>query len=452
MQTLPYLDKSIIQIGQFINTHSKGKLNASSFLFSCRLDLERLAFSYINSPQLGYELDDQYKDFIQAKLNYRSISLCGFYSKINHILSNTTSRSDYLVSFLNGDSHNGGQRPVLLQNEDERLVLKITDPRTSLIYNTILYKSYENLGISTPTSRIIHDHNYNYQISPYLHHQLTNTDDKIENYALCLGAHLATSYFLQMTDLHIENVITSDGQPHVVDTECLLYEDYARSSTALDRMMNTGLVGPKKSLSGICGGESPISRLELVLNQNGSSHYCKNSATPNNRITDSCGKIVPVSKYKELITYSFLQSYKLIEHKKKDFIRTIRPSVLTDVRTRYLVRTTAHYKTVMDRMYSPSQSSPHDLYLDSTISAFQASGHIPKAVDPKLINLEIVDLLAGDIPFFWACPKGRKILHRSGRAMSHPTLPPFKCRLEKSISTHSTKDLESLLDYLHNYL
>lgn len=451
MHSLPHLHTSMRRISQFIGEHSKGKLNADSFLLSCRESLERSAFSYVNSSRLGYQLDDQYKDFIRRNLNLRAGFFCDLYLKINHALSNWGSQSQYMVSFLDGDSHNKGQRPILLQRGEKKWVLKITDPRTSLIYNSILYRVYESLCIPLPVLKIVHDRDYSYQITPYLQSQPTHTHEEIENYARCLGAHLATSYFLSMTDLHIENVMTCSGYPHIIDTECMLC-DYDDLPSKVDQLIHTGLIAPKKNLSGICGGDNPISKLELTLSKSGSTRYTENKATPSNRISDKSGKIAPISSYKKPVLDSFIKSYEFINRKKNELVGSIDPLITDSVRTRFLIRTTAHYKTVVDRIYSPSKSGPHDLYLESTLSAFRASGHIPEIIDPKLMEIEIIDLLAGDIPFFWACPQGGKIMHWSGIAMNLPTILSFKNRLERAVFKHSMKDLDNLNNHLKNYL
>ena len=263
---------------------AQSPIDQNSFLTASEQDLQKLAFSYNHANLMEVNSDTRYHTFSQSHLLDRAKSLILFHSRISNILHARKKSKDYQISFLNGDSHNGGQRPVFLENSNERFVLKLTDPRPSLLYNHCLDYIYRALDFPAPILNIEHDCLLSYQITPYLENTKASCKILIEDYGYSLGIHLCLSYFLQITDLHFENVLVNDGYPHIIDTECMLYDFYGSMSSSAFRLLNTGLIAPNSALSGIKGGDAEVANLELHLDDNQNVKYTQKNLSFDNRI------------------------------------------------------------------------------------------------------------------------------------------------------------------------
>ncbi|WP_166360197.1 DUF4135 domain-containing protein [Pseudomonas akapageensis] len=435
-----------------ISKYKRDQIDPTSFLKAAEQDLKKLAFSYKHALLIGPKPDSQYHAFIENKLIGRAKTLSLFYSRLSDILHSKRKNEKYQISFLNGDSHNGGQRPVILKNSNERVVLKLTDPRASLLYNHCLDYIHQALEFPAPALNIEHDDLLSYQITPYLENTKVACKKKIENYGYSLGIHLCLSYFLQITDLHFENVLADDGHPYIIDTECMFYHFYGAMSSSAFRLLNTGLVAPKRSLSGIKGGDAEVSNLELHLDKNKNIKYIQKNLVFDNRIKNPKGEIIEIEMYKKHILSGFAATYKLIADHKLSIIQSANPAIISKLKTRLLIRTTAHYKTVIDRIYTPNQTLKFEDYAESTLSSFCRSGSLISNIDDALIEKEINDIIHADIPFFWACPSGRKIMHRSGIAMVSPEITDLETRIRNAIDTFSITDLESLSKLIEEHL
>jgi len=395
------LERNALQnLSHILHNRPNQQINLDSFLASCEADLGQLSFSYKNSELCGASLHPDFIAFLQNRLQNRIQLLANFHAKLSHVLHDGRRGNRMNVTFLNGDSHNSGQRPVLLESDGVRSVLKFTDPRTTLTYNTLLQAAQQHSGLPPCALQVRYNNSYRFQISPYLEHSSSLDANAAEIYGHMLGIHLAVSYFLQMTDLHFENVITSEGIPYVVDTECMLYGFYDYPTPSDFRLMNTGLIAPKKSLSGIAGGDEAVSNIELHINKANQVKYTQDNRAFQNRLHDKEGARIPIKSYKNYIISGFRESFTFLLNNKLRLINEIPAPIILKFRTRFLFRTTAHYKTVVDRIHSPNRDGSHSKYLESTLSDFCRSGFLPQKINDQVIIKEITDLLMATSRFF----------------------------------------------------
>lgn len=446
------LERSAMEtLSTIINSQSNKSILTQSYLEACKIELAKFCFSYRYAEQSGSELGQDYVSFLKSRLRKRVQLLARFHIKISAILERTNLGKGLHVTFLNGDSHNSAQRPLLLETENGRFVIKLTDPRTTLIYNDVLSAIQRGCGLSVEALQVDYDSSYHYQISPYLEHSNSSAINAHEYYGYLLGIHLTTSYFLQMTDLHFENVLTSSGIPYIIDTECMLYGFYGHSTSSPFRLMNTGLIAPTKRLSGINGGSENVSEIALNIKDKKVRYTHKNNIF-HNRITDEHGQIIPTDAYKKNIISGFRDSYLFLAANKLEIINSVPSDHLFGFRTRFLIRTTAHYKTVIDRIFSPNLNGRHSRYLESTLSTFSRSGFLPDEINNATLVNEVNDLLDGDIPYFWVGSADHDIYHHTKVTMKYSQIPNLRTRLDRAIQSYLKEDIDHLSTLLDDYL
>ena len=339
--------------------------------------------------------------FIQQLICTRLAMLFNFIGRCIPIMTkifNAPSVGKIECEFLAGDSHTGGRRPCLFRLNGDSYVLKFADPRTQHILNAAISIVEENLNFGLHFPEIVDQSSDEcWQILPMLNgHQISNLTD----FSSQIGAITAVAYFLEMTDIHLENLIVSDGKPMIVDSECIFYNHDRDTRSVRDRLYSTGLVSEDLSISAIKGGgDIPAFDIGNSL-EGGRLRYLKEARSNKNRAIDGNGDLLDLSGSSKDVVKAFSSALEVLT-KNSDVISDLVSSQAYDnLRTRFLVRPTAQYKCAMEMLFSPIRGD----CLSVRKNILSRLLNLPSFIDGMAVDAdrsEISDMLNGDVPYFY---------------------------------------------------
>lgn len=423
-----------------------GIIHPDGFIEAAINDIHRLFFMYRHAKKhSGHRVQPDYEAFLTERLIQRINHLQNFYHTVQNVLTPFYRGVRFDVRFLNGDSHHGAMRPLLFEDGHQKKVLKFTDPRSTQLYFSVLNQILARLGVDYPAPRLTCDEHHRWQIMDYL--QAPNSaayGEDISLYGYVLGVHLALSSVLRITDLHFENVLVSGAFPHVIDTECMLYDFLAEDVKEDFHLLNTGLLAASSAVSGIMAGEQSVTNLDMRVGASGDALYSQRQEHFGNRIYSTGGCPVPIGTYAHELRRGFCESYANLCAMKRELHGALHETFSQGLRTRFLVRTTAHYRTTVDMLYSPS-SVDHARHGANVKRIFRGSGAMIEGLPEAVVEREWSDIQQGDIPYFWIAADGGELYHRDECVMQSSSFRSIDERISRALHRLDAANLDQLL-------
>lgn len=299
---------------------------------------------------------------------------------------------------LDGDPHTKGSRPVLIKYGNKSYVVKFTDSRPYKILNTVLTYFANSLDTKMVIPNMLSSENNDWYMRPYLISKGQYNNHKITNFMYQLGIVTFTAYLLKMSDIHLENLICTEGTPSIIDAECMFY--HFKDDTLASQLIRTGLVSIEKRLSSIIGG-GKVTSLGLFIEKTGDINYITLKDKKENRIFDKKNRIIDPRAYMEKIISGFKDSYNLFIHNRLCIISNIQKLVDKDIRIRILLRYTRQYKVISDILNLPCHTL--EVYverLDIIRKDMEKTQGFFGKINLKTCSIEIKELLKGNVPYF----------------------------------------------------
>lgn len=286
---------------------------------------------------------------------------------------------------LTADSHNRGTRPLVFSTPKGDVVLKFADPRPYQLLASILGIMSRDLAVDLAPPTIFPDSANRWYLIPYIETNDACNAEDVTTFIFSLGVLTAVGYCLRMTDIHVENLIVSDGKPVIIDPECLLYH-FSKDDES-KRLLNTGLVAKSVHLSALRGGgtqEKPIMDLVLHFSSDGRLKYRKPSENIGNRAY-AAGEAIDPAEYVAPLLEGYRAAYQWFVVNSDTVADVINDFVCDDFRIRYLVRATSHYASVVHMLNLPVVDEYSD-HRDKIIQKFRESGHFPVDLSHSIIS------------------------------------------------------------------
>ncbi|EFL13761.1 conserved hypothetical protein [Streptomyces sp. C] len=273
------------------------------------------------------------------------------------------------------------------------------------------------------------------------------------------GALLALLHLVDGTDLHHENLIAVGAHPVLVDVETLFHPPLAGTATedpaarALhDSVYRVGLlpqllVGDHSALdvSAVGGGRAAVSpvvradwadagtdRMRLVRR---AGRFGESANRP--RLADG-GPVEPAA-HVEALCAGFRAGYTAVAATKEELLReTALLKAFAEDEVRVLVRPTWVYSTLLDESTHPALLKDAD-ERQRVLETLRTDA-LGRALAPDLVDEEIAQLWAGDVPLFTARP-GRDGLWGTGeRPLGGRTDRPGTARVAARLAALDTVD------------
>jgi len=314
---------------------------------------------------------------------------------------------------LLGDSHCGGRRPIMVEMPDSAWVLKFADPRPYQILEDLLRELSHGLGIDLVPPNAIVDPGNCWYFLPYIDCDDGRTEAPTVS-MFALGALTAVAYVLGMVDLHLENILVSQGKPIIIDPECIFYNFIGEGKT--DRLLSSGLLSHNPALSAIRGGDArstKVFQVGLLRRADGVLDYRKPAPKFRNRFRYLHGEAVDPLSHRGSLLAGFAAAYGWFLNNNRLAMDIVYGHLSDDLRIRYLVRKTRLYATVIHMLNLPVSCQYRD-WRENVYSRFKRAGHFPDVVSDRLFAAEVADLDNRDVPYFWVNAGDTKICHETG--------------------------------------
>lgn len=321
---------------------------------------------------------------------------------------------------LGSESHNGGKRPVRIRfARDQAVVYKPVSLQADHLVCSLLQELTRAAGrkrlFSNPAYAPVGE-SYGF-VAFASTAQRTHSRKSLRRFYFRFGALVAAAYALNITDLHMENVLAVGEHPTLIDFETAFY----RFPDALHPtdITSTGLVekpGRSAPSSGLQGGGSCLEwaldpRAERGLAVVG---YRRARFHTANRRSDAVGRLVEPSAFRQELMDGFDFGYRLVLGERDRLRRHIQLRLETEeVRIRHILRFTSHYVVRYFQMLQPAAAPMAERRRGLRLGLAEHRSALDAPAE-SVLDAEVDDLLRGDVPYFWSHLDSRDLRHHGG--------------------------------------
>jgi lantibiotic modifying enzyme len=415
-------------------------------------------FDHVRSRQEKRGRDDWERHenvFLNTFLSCRAQNVHRYFERVARIASLPAIADEHRPAelvFLDGDSHRGGERPVCIHTGNRRYVVKRTDPRPYEIFTKTLdvVEASASIGLRYPPLQI-DDDAHEWQVLPFLEPRTSSDPADQRLYMTRLGAVTAIAYFLDLTDIHLENLIAHDGIPVIVDMECMFSGFSSAARTPKARLMSTGLVAPQSGISSISGGNVTSREIGGHLRSDGRFAYLRPKRTTLHRLKIDDDTYSDPRDYADEIVRGFEDALRILAAKRATLADMLCDERYRTTTTRYVYRPTAHYKCYLELLFAPADISRQQMQHALLTDLFK----LPTYDDDDNIDTrsgETYDLLNGDIPYFSLAAEEPYVLHQTGRVSSANPRFSLSHRIERALTEFDPADFAPLADSVRQFV
>jgi type 2 lantibiotic biosynthesis protein LanM len=346
------------------------------------------------------------------------------------------------VVFGAGDSHRGGHTVTLLRGDTGQVVYKPrpvgVDDALRRLLPRLLPDTPGHLRIRVPAVLPRADEGGEYGWAEHVAHRYADGDRELRVFYRGLGHWLAVMRLLSGSDLHSENVVACGPVPVVVDCETLFTPHPAARESgygaavdeALDRLsqsvLRTGLLpgrgavlgwrGVDPSAAGFLPGQQPAVAVPTILDH-GTDRARVGTVTVAPHARDHLPSEQPdLGRYWSEVVDGFTDL--TVRMRALDDAGELAPMLaeFADRPVRVVLRDTATYVELSRMLWHPgSLHEPEPAVRWAADLLARQAEHRPGAPDDRaVIDAEVADLRAGDVPMFVAVPRSGDIAGPGG--------------------------------------
>ncbi|CAL9316226.1 hypothetical protein SUDANB25_05517 [Streptomyces sp. SudanB25_2051] len=322
------------------------------------------------------------------------------------------------VDLDRGDAHQGGRSVALLRFARGRTVVYKPRPldQHTLLDRAVAWLNGKTPGLGLRTPRTVRRAGHGWM--EFIAHRWCRGPLELDRFYRRQGALLALLYALDGVDMHYENVIAQGDQPLLVDAETLLHADLPQATTAgpdpaaealsvsVHRtcLLPSLLIGDNGALdiSGLGGADGEAYPSDGMRWEDCGTDAMRmvrgpvrSPAAQNRPVPD--GRPVRHADHRAALLEGFRDAYGAITDHRAELLGGLLDR-WADGRGRLIARSTRLYATLLEESTHPGVLGDA-LARDSVFSLlWTESAHDPAR--QRLVEHEIADLWAGDVPFF----------------------------------------------------
>ncbi|EMF0456206.1 type 2 lantipeptide synthetase LanM, partial [Enterococcus hirae] len=124
------------------------------------------------------------------------------------------------VEFSSGDPHLSGKFPLVITGKKNKIIYK---PRSN--YNDLLFGEcvalFNKNNFNKQLAQIKLLNRKTYSWSEFVVSDPCQSEEEVQDFYYKMGAIIAILFYLNASDIHLENLIASGGSPMLIDLECL---------------------------------------------------------------------------------------------------------------------------------------------------------------------------------------------------------------------------------------
>ena len=358
------------------------------------------------------------------------------------------------IAPLGAETHNGGQRPLQIHfSRRHRLVYKPVSLVPDAVFQRVVATLAGAPGLPALWTPWLVPVDASHGFREYVAGPGTDGGAAAvrQRFFLRLGALSAVAYALNLTDMHLENVLANGEHPVFLDLETLLYRYPAGAPQDLT---TTGLIQSpdlhSTPLSGIQGG-GRVERLGVSMCEQRPGvpelAYRRPDWLADNRLRNEAGGLVDPTQHSMEIVEGFTCAYRVLMERREEIRALVVAAAPRDLHTRHILRFTSYYLLHLFRLIQPARAPDADRRagLEGCLERDEsAHGRVTQAV----ARCEAVDLLAGDVPYFFAAADATNLLHHSGCCVPNFFHETAVAALEERLSSLCETDLAAQSELL----
>ncbi|MGB0525275.1 MAG: DUF4135 domain-containing protein [Flammeovirgaceae bacterium] len=395
----------------------------NSLLETLKPDFERIFQFYFNQGILL--VDALSKLDAHAELEHIQVPVTSFTKYINRVVTHinkavatfeeniqrindtlclalSTSRQAILsISLLGFETHNGGKQPLKFElSHGQSIVFKYTPLYSEDLFSTIIEHCWQSEHKPNTLQVVCIDENCGF--SKYIETNTTFASAvEIPKFYVNTGELLAIAYALNISDMHMENIIKQAHLPILLDLESLFYQFPKKMGKPT--VFATQMLQPKAIdfySSGIQGGGKTKHYFPTINKRKsdlyGNMNFRNEGYHTANRIFNHQEMINP-SLYQDEIIAGFSQGYLNLKPNRQKVIEIIQNyEHLNKLRIRHILRHTVYYVNHLFHLNKPfidiATNQLSRLNLDESDAA---------PLSEPIIAMEKSQLLEGDVPYFY---------------------------------------------------
>lgn len=329
------------------------------------------------------------------------------------------------IALTEGDSHNQGKRALLFEFGEQKLIYKPHSLANDLFLEEIYEEFNQCLSLPLMAPKTITREHYGWQ--EFVEKKECATEEEYEKFYYRYGELVGLSYCLNMTDLHMENLIRHGEYPIIVDTETIILNDcynFNQSvavmncdtpSKLMNRSVSKSVINTQLLPVNVSGGVFDIDLSPLAVDNEQKSNKMINykvieEFTDNihiaaeyyeQEISDTKLLQHNACLYQKQILDGFTEFYTFILQNKNYYLERIEKAIARNrLVLRQVLRPTYVYGKFLDASNHPDylQDLEKQRGLISKLKSHQYRN------DPKMAmqaDMEIASILNGDIPYFY---------------------------------------------------
>ena len=352
------------------------------------------------------------------------------------------------------DAHNNGQKVMVFDLESYgKLVYKPVNLLPLKLFNHVLEQAIARAGLGKPVVADVVYSAQDYGISRFVPlRQEISLEEQASAFYKRFGTLMACAHLLQITDLHFENLLASDGSPVAIDVETLAYPQIPEFQS----IESTGLIGEREFAAVTGGGEYVALGISEVVRANDSLEveYRSPHWSANNRIMfRHNGTLVEPEEFIDDVAVGFRKSYchcRDMLPKVPDLISSFSKGCVP--RYRIILRPTAFYMMLVLRSVQPdvhSDRQARESLREKLVKGPTLFGH---AINDRVIEAEISDILIGDIPYFYSQGTSLALWHRGDVASRDYFKDTPVQRLQRVYELSGSRDQDKQIELIKEHL
>jgi type 2 lantibiotic biosynthesis protein LanM len=369
-----------------------------------------------------------------------------------------------------GDRHRDGRTVAVIEfASGASVVYKPRSLAVDACYTGLLWWLCQELGDDS-YRHLRHVDRGTHGWSSFAAHAPCDSRDDLVLYYRRLGRQLALLYVLDATDMHLENVIASGAQPHVIDLEALFHPRLATISSADGDQMSPDLLGWRAYFESVMrvgllpsrtafGGSGDVVELSGLGGEAGQltpdeQPVFGNVGEDTMRVTKRrlrmpggrnqpalAGVAVDARDFVHEIEQGFREAYRVIATGREMLAARGGPlDAVGGLSVRAVLRHTRVYAILLRDSFHPDllrDSADRSIHFESL---WRAAGDRPGA--GSVVAAELQDLENGDVPLFTCTPASTSLWTSTGREIPEYFMESSMARVRRRLSGLSDGDLD----------
>ncbi|WMY72475.1 type 2 lanthipeptide synthetase LanM [Buttiauxella selenatireducens] len=325
-----------------------------------------------------------------------------------------------VIDILGGDRHENGQQPVLLTVNDQHVVYKPRDAQIECVLNKIC--NISGLKAVCPETLSMKTHIW----QKFIPNQPLSAPENAEQVYTQYGNILALADLLNINDCHFDNFIVDKNRVYFIDSETSFQYFFSDDPDYESSIYQSGLLQSPEVLSNGIGHTSAITAVTNIFQSytyphavnDGSEqiqvHYEQGFLKRTHNYPHHGGNPVLPDDYIDNVILGYENGYeKLLSHA-SEIISLLGKT--TTMKPRYLIRTTAYYMLVINKIIHPGTSLNIDEKFSVLINEYlHYDGAHPRFAE--LIPYEAESLIHYNVPIFQMDIHSTSIMTGSGQVI-----------------------------------